>query len=146
MNIIIFVYLKCLQINKAAPSMLVRDYQLQSSEFHFILHPPASLHSNCYVSYKKFSVLSPLIYTETPLKQNLNIYNYYQKCKCYGFFAAAAAKSLQSCPTLCDPRDVLIFIAVLHMCLALKWNLSWDIALKFLFLLLQDLSRLKDLS
>ena len=23
----------------------------------------------------------------------------------YVFFAAAAAKSLQSCPTLCDPRD-----------------------------------------
>ena len=128
--------------------MLVRDYKLQSSEFHFILHPPASLHSNCYVSYKKFSVLSPLIYTETPLKQNLNIYNYYQKCKCYRFFAvaAAAAKLLQSCTTLWDPIDVLIFIVVLCMCLTLKWNLSWDIALKFLILILQDLSRLKDLS
>ena len=32
-------------------------------------------------------------------------YIYKSACNCFHLAAAAAAKSPQSCPTLCDPRD-----------------------------------------
>ena len=36
------------------------------------------------------------------------------KCTCFSAAAAAAAKSLQSCPTLCDPMDCSLPVSSAH--------------------------------
>ena len=61
---------------------------------HYILNNPSPY---CYVTLKNFSARGPYL-TNSHLVEKLQFMG-------SSFAAAAAAKSLQSCPTLCDPID-----------------------------------------